>query len=75
MNVIRSAGPIGPVTKGSTVVGKVYTNMHFGDEAYFRVQGGFAILNTGQFVNYTDAKESGWVLEPNAIIDLDPGDA
>lgn len=75
MKVIRSKEVIGPITKGSTVVGQIYTHMDCDDTAYFRVQGGFANLCTGQFIDYPNVKDNGWVHEPDAVLDLTPRNA
>lgn len=75
MKVIRSGAEVATVCREKTVVGEVYTHRNGGGLVYLRTQGGFAVLNTGQFIHFPDAGATGWIHEPNAIVDLKPGDA
>lgn len=58
------------VHKAATTVGVMYTHRGFPDKAFFRCQGGFANMDTGQYIGFEEASSEGWRPEPGSVVVL-----
>ena len=68
MKITHNTPPVIALHKDETKVGEIYKHVNRGELVYFRQQGGFTILNTGEVIAWCNASERGWIHVPDAYL-------